>query len=273
MDRIQSPWGETHFLGLQKPDERPTGFMAYADSGLLYTRQQIQEIIADPRRTPARKMFFGPKWIKAQMNRSSCNGFAGAKALERSRVKRGEKHVELSGEGLYAQINRNMDKGSLLEDGMRKLVDFGVPPESMVPSQEYLWANITPEAKKAAARFKAQECYRVDTVDELASGLAAGFVGVVAVEANNAFYQLDSNGRVSPTDGIGNHAVGVDDVRLFGEDYEFDMFNSWGEKYGTGGRGWLSWKRHLKTTVRYHAFYLIRSTIDDPEGSNPPKLK
>lgn len=272
MDRIQTPSGE-FYLGLQMPTERPMGFPAFAESGLLYSRKEIQDVLTDHRRVAARQVFTGQEWIKNQRRRSSCNGFAGAKALERARVKRGEKHVALSGEGLYAQINRNLDQGSLLEDGMKKMQDFGIPPESMVPSEEFLWSKISDEAKQAAARFKALECYRVDTEEELASGLAAGFVGVVAVHANNDFMKLDSNGRVFPTDGPGNHAVGVDDVRLFGDEYEFDMFNSWGEQYGQGGRGWISWKRHLKTPVRYHAFYLIRSSIDDPQGTNPPKLK
>ena len=271
MKGLATPIGNFQ-LGLLVPDSRPMGFPAFADKQKLYTRREIQEILADGCRTTSRHQF-GPDWIKFQGNRGSCNGYAGAGALERARVKRGLDHVVLSGEGLYAQINRGKDQGSLLEDGMEKLCGVGIPPESMVPHEEYLWSNVSNEAKQACARFRALECYRVDTEEELASGLAAGFVGVIAVHANDAFMRLDGSGRVSPTDGPGNHAVGVDDVRIFGDEYEFDMFNSWGTKYGQDGRGWISWKRHLKTTVRYHSFYLIRSTTDDPDAKNPPKIK
>lgn len=266
--------GEQIALGLLVPESRPLTFPAYADSGQpMYTRDQKIALINDPKRMKAQTWFPNSVYIKSQGGRGSCNGYAGAKALERARVKRGLKHVPLSGEGLYAQINGQRDAGSMLDDGMKALVEKGVPPESMVPHQEYLWRNISAEARAAMPRFKALECYRVDTSDELESGLCAGFVGVIAVHANNAFNRLDGDARVSPTDGPGNHAVGVDDIRIHSNgEFEFDMFNSWGLRYGREGRGWVSWSRHLRTTSRYHAFYLIRSTNDDPQGDNPPEV-
>ncbi len=258
-------------LGTLVPDHRPESFPAYADSGMpMFTKEQKIEILKDPRRMAARLWFPASQWIKSQGQRGSCNGYAGAKALERARVKRGLRHIPLSGEGLYAQINGGRDVGSMLDDGMKAITERGVPPESMVPHQEYLWKNISQEAREAMARFKAIECYRVDTADELESGLAAGFVGVVAVHATNAFTALDAEGRVYPTDGPGNHAVGVDDLRWSGTEFEFDMFNSWGLRYGQQGRGWISWSRHLRSPSRHHAFYLVRSTSDDPQGDNPP---
>lgn len=265
--------GQAFALGCQVPSVRPTTFPAYADSQPMFTRKQLEEIYGDPKRTKARVLFDAQQYIRSQGGRGSCNGYAGAKTLEKTRVKRGLKHVPLSGEGLYAQINRGQDHGSMLDDGMKALCDNGVPPEDLVPHEEYLWGRISAEAKAACVRFKAFECYRADSEDELVSGLAAGFLGVIAVHVANGFSRLDSDGRVTPTDGPGNHAVGVDDFRPFQGQWEFDMVNSWGLQYGQQGRGWVSWQRHLRTTSRYHAFYLIRSTLDDPQGVNPPPLK
>ena len=95
---------------------------------------------------------------------------------------------------------------------------------------------------------------------------------MIAVHVAGSFSSVDSNGRVPATDGVGNHSVSVDDLREFNGELEFDMVNSWGRRFGQEGRGWVSWKRHLRTTSRNHAFYLIRSTIDDPQADNPPVI-
>ena len=261
---------EVFLLGCVPEDKRPETFAAYADNQPMWTKEQKLEHLRNPSRMSATMWFPNSAYIKSQGGRGSCNGYAGAKALERARVKRGLRHIPLSGEGLYAQINDGRDAGSHLDRSMNALVKNGVPPESLVPHQEYLWNRISEEARQAMPRFKAIECYRVDTSDELESGLCAGFVGVVAVHVTNAFTRLDSDGSVYPTDGPGNHAVGVDDIRWNGKEFEFWMFNSWGLRYGQEGRGWLSWTRHFRNSSRYHAFYLIRSTIDDPQGVNPP---
>ena len=259
-------------LGLLVPDVRPTTFAAYSDSQVMLNRDEIQLILSDKRRRLARDMFGGSEWIKSQGNRGSCNGYAGAKALERVRVKEGRKHIALSGEGLYAQINNGRDAGSMLDDGMEALMQNGVPPESMVPREEFLWSRISSEARQAMKQFKARKTFRADTNEELASGLAAGFVGVVAVHVGNDFTSLDGDGRVRQSLGPGNHAVCVDDVRIFNGKYEYDMANSWGLRYGTNGRGWVSWDRHLSEPSKYHAFYLIRSASDDDSEDQPPRF-
>lgn len=264
--------GQTFKLGCLVPVERPVTFKAYADSKSLMSRSAAIDVLQDKKRVPSRVRFAGVKWIWNQGLRGACNGFAGAGALARARVRRGLEYVKMSGESLYAQINGDQDQGSMLDDGMTALQKNGCSPADLVKWQTYLWRDISKEARAAMARFKAWECYRVDTEDELLIGLASGFEGVVAVEANNQFMRVDADGRVSPTDGNGNHAVGVDDVRIFNGKAEFDMFNSWDLTYGVGGRGWISWERHLRTTSHRHAFYLIRSTLDDPKAENPPIL-
>jgi hypothetical protein len=263
--------GEYFGTGLQLPVVRSSTFKAYADAGPMLTVGQIKDIISDSKRKAGRKRF-GPDWIGNQGSMGACNGFAGAYALARARVLRGLPRVSLSGFGLYAQISGGRDNGSGLEEGMRAICENGVPPESLVPKPTYVWSQIPQAAKDTMKHYKAWECYRVETEIELASGLASGFVGVVAVHANNAWSALDSNGIAgTSSSGVGNHAVGVDDVAIIGNEFAFDMFNSWATRWGNQGRCYLTWKRHFITTIKHHFFYLIRSSIDGE--SSPPEPK
>ena len=75
--------------------------------------------IIDKDRVKSRDLF-GDDWVYNQGNIGSCNGCAGAKALERSRVKSGMDHVVLSGEYLYSRINDSRDIGSMLDDGYQE---------------------------------------------------------------------------------------------------------------------------------------------------------
>lgn len=262
--------GEQYFTGLHVPDERPNVFTRYADSVFpVLDWSTIKELAESDSRRMGRKRF-GASWIRSQGNRGSCNGYAGAKATERARALRGLDHIPLSGEGLYAQINGGRDNGSGLQRGMEALVQNGVPPESMVKHQEYRWSNISSEAKDACKRFRISEPFGVDTWQELCSGLAIGFVGVVAVHATNAWSRLDSNGVAGTSHGVGNHSVLVDDVTFIEGDPVIDMANSWGTNWGWEGRCYLTWEKHLKKTVNYHDFYLIPTTWDDPDADNPP---
>lgn len=262
-----------NYCGLNVPEVRESGLVRYATAMPMLDRQQIAEIIADPGRMPARRRFAGATWIKNQGSRGSCQGYASAKALERARVLAGMSHVPLSGEYLYARCNGGQDNGSTLAAGMREIQGHGVAPESMVRWQTYLWNQMPQEARAAAPRFKADECYAVDTPDELASGLALGFVGVVAVHVGGSYSRLDSAGVRGASSGPGNHAVGVCDVRIVGQSYQFDEFGSWGLGNGQGGYAWLDWGRSLQSTIRYHEFYLIRVALDDSQGDNPPEVK
>lgn len=260
--------GHNRRTGLRVPAKRPESLPRVRDAITRLNRNDILEVLNDPQRFAGRDRF-GPEYIKHQGNRGSCNGYAGAKALERARVIAGQPYVALSGEGLYAQINDGRDMGSGLQEGMDALISRGTCPEDLVPREEHLWRRISEQAKQAMSRFRIakDEAYRVDEDLELAWGLANGFVGVVAVHANNNFDRLDGDGVVTSTHGVGNHAVGVDDARWFGDEFQFDMFNSWGLNYGWQGRGWLSWKRHFTKTIQYHTFYLIRATTEDTKDS------
>jgi hypothetical protein len=263
-EQLILPDGVRVGTGLLVPERRPVTFSPLRDSVEILSTGQIADILDEPTRALKRNFFPADKYVNNQGALGSCNGHAGAGALTKARVLRGLPFVKLSGTGLYAQINDGKDQGSMLDDGMHAMSENGVPPWDLVPNDEYRWSRISQEAKEACKDYKAFECYRVDNEMELATALALNYVCVIAVHANNAFMRLDSAGIVSSTDGPGNHAVQAIDVRIYQNELQFDMENSWGLSYGTQGRGWVSWRRHLRTTSQYHAFYAIRSTTDGP---------
>ena len=237
-----------------------------------FDRAAIEGLINDSSRVKASALF-NSNWIYNQGNIGSCNGCAGAKALERQRELSGQPRIELSGEYLYSRINGSRDVGSMLDDGMAWLTEYGVAPWKPSHAQKYKERDFSAEDVRDSVRFKGVECYGVDSELELATGLALGFTAVVAVHADNNFMRLDSNGIAGGNSrGAGNHAVGLDDVEIFDGELVFRMFNSWGTSYGADGYAKLTWDKHLKTTNQYHYFYLIRAVSDDTED-NVPELQ
>ena len=201
----------------------------------------------------------------------NCAGYAAASALERARARRGLEYVELSGDGIYAAVNRGVDQGSGLENNMVWLRDNGIPPASEVPRWEYRKNRIPAKAYEEGKRFKGFETFAIRTELELASALVAGFSCVIACHAGNGGRSPD--GLIDWTNGVGNHSVVMDDLRLRNRVWDFQIANSWKLSWGERGRGWLQWARHLSNPIKYHMFYAIRSTNDDPQGNNPPPLK
>jgi C1A family cysteine protease len=266
--------GQEFGTGLLLPAFKPRTFPTYGDNGPMFMRDQIAKIVTDPGRVAGSRLWKPEEWIRSQGNVGSCNGQAAAHALERTQVSRGIRRRRLSGEGLYALINGGRDQGSMLDDGMHALKNNGVPEEQYVPLAKFLTQRqLSREAVDSMRRNRAHECYRVETEDELASGLAAGFCGVVAVHATQSYGRLDGRGVSPPASGPGNHAVLVHDIRISpAGSYEFESANSWGLKWGNKGHNWITWASHLQSTIRYHAFYLIRSTTFD-KGDTPGAIE
>ncbi len=259
---------------LLSEDPSIDGLKGFADHIGVLPKDEIAKIINNPKRKSGRTRF-GTDWIKNQGRRGSCNPYACTAILEKTRFNRGQELVKLGPEWMYAQINGGRDGGSQLKDGITAMERVGVPRVELVPYESYLISQQKPEAKADALRFRVLpgEYYGVSTEEEFATALAMDFCVLFAVHVTNAWMKLDANGIVYPTDGMGNHAIHADDVRIFNGEYQFDHAGSWGTRYGQDGRGWVSWKRHLKTTVRYHQFVAVRSTIDDPKGPQLPNRK
>lgn len=257
-----------YFTGNLVPGVKPATFLAYEDSQPMLSLIEIEKIVSQENHTKARNRFPAEQWMRNQGGRGSCNGYAGAWALARARVMCGLPFVPLSGEYLYSMINGGRDSGSMLDDGLKAITEKGVAREELVRHESYLWNQMSQEARSDAPRFKAFECYRVNTELGLASGLAVGFIGVVAVHASSAWGSL-SNGVSRRSLGPGNHAVVCQDVAVNNGKLLFDIANSWGKRWGDNGHAWNTWSDHLIEPNRNHAFYLIRGVTDDPQNPAP----
>lgn len=264
MEIIETPVGEFK-LGCAVPDSANVfaDVPVFGDAVVPWTRDALVRYCASGERMRSRDRF-GPKLVRNQGRRGSCNGYAGAKALERARLRRFLDYVELSGEGLYAQINDGRDNGSLLVRGMKALTENGVPRAADVQYEEYRKERISAEAWGRASQFKGFELYQLTTEAELATALASGFDCVVAVHVTNSWTQLTAGGYIPPANGLGNHAIGVDDVIYDAARgvFAFDHYGSWGTEIHEGGYALLTWEGHLRETVKHHGFYAIRSTND-----------
>jgi hypothetical protein len=245
-------------------------FPAYRSANRILSRDQIRQIVTHPDRTPARQRFPAAQWIRNQGRRGSCQGYATAWALARVRVLAGLPFVPLSGEFVYAQTNGGRDAGSPLIAGMQKIQEVGTCREDLVKHESYLWRDMNQEARNDASNYRGFECYRVDDESELASGLALGFIGVVCVHASSSYRRLNSRGVRGASRGRGNHAVGVQDVRLGPDgEFELDEVGSWGRSNGQDGYAWLNWDDHLEAPNQYHANYLIRAATDSKDYNVP----
>ena len=276
LDTITTPDGVDRRLGCLVPASFPASAPRWADrvgAGTVLALDQIRAQLAGrPSAFGRRAIFTGRKWIRNQWQFGSCNGWSTALALSRERVLRGQATaldaVILSGADAYSQMNGGQDNGSMLYDGI-KVVEAGIAPESMVPYDRIYTSQISAAAKTERAKYRGFEPEAVDSQEEFATALLLGFPGVVAVHVAGAFNSLDGRGVCQGGNGPGNHSVGIDDIRVAPDGtLEFDMFNSWDTTWGDGGRCWLTWNRHLQTTVQYHRFWILRSAIDG--GDSPP---
>jgi hypothetical protein len=265
--------GKTEFkLGCTKP---LPGFVSsmpvFGEEVETLDRSTLVRLAKSPIATG--RTLFPSGWIMNQGSYGSCNGWAAAAALRRARRRCGHKDAVLSGSYVYSLINGNRDNGSMLDDGMKVITNEGVATVDLVsPSQIYRKQYDTAAADRQAKRFKAFECYRVETIDQLWTALALGWDCVVVVQAGNNFSKLDSNGIAGYSRGSGNHAVGADGLLWAGGEIVADGWNQWGLQYGDRGRMLLT-ARSFEQTIGVHSFYAIRSATEDGDDQPPRPIR
>ena len=177
---------------------------------------------------------------------------------------------------MYAHVNGGQDRGAVLRRVVEFAISGGCALRDMVQYQSYLKRDMGPEAQMSAQRFRIAEgeIVGIHSEEEMASALALNWLVFIAVQVENPWFKLDGNGVVMPTDGDGNHAIHCDDIRINAQgEYEFDHAGSWGKTYGQDGRGWISWRKHLRSTVRNHEFVAVRVMRPDPQGHLLPDRK
>ena len=100
--------GNPRKLGALIPDlTLSASFPLFEDSAgvPLLTDDQIKDYIVNGGKPRSGRVVFGDDWVRNQGQYGSCNGWASACALERARVRRGLKRVQLSGSSVYSRVN------------------------------------------------------------------------------------------------------------------------------------------------------------------------
>lgn len=270
------PDGRAYGTGLLLPDAFPAEGPKFADAfrPSMLTADEVRARLAPlggKSLWGRREKWAGRKYISYQRTTSACNGHAVANMTSKARELRGEPYVLLSGADAYSQMNGGRDQGSTLADGV-KVCESGIATDATVPWNLIYARQIPAAAREERLRFKGFTTYAVDDEDELATAMLLGRVAVIAVHVANSFYQVDGDGVNRGVNGVGNHSVGSQDIKMLSDGTLcFDMPNSWDITWGDGGHTWLTWKKQLQMTVKYHRFFVVVSTTDDPgDGSTPP---
>lgn len=264
--------------GLLVPESLPVGVFPPAEAAV--PRMTLDQIVAELKQ-------FGPRngrkrwqWIVNQASTNACAGWGAIQALMRGRQARGQDHVPLSGSSVYCWANGGRDNGSHLVKCMEIIAGRGALPTSLSNINQIFTNQYPADVWQVAKRFRAlpTDIYETRSEVTLATGLLLGFVGCVAVHVGRNYQVWNGQGNggyVPAARGPGNHAVCVDGIEFdpARNQLRYDSPGSWSEGWGDRGRCYLDWPRHLDETNRYHVFYLIRSTTDDPQGPRPPAVR
>lgn len=174
--------------------------------------------------------FLGP--VHNQRDVGMCNPSATCSAIERCRARQGLEQVLLSGGDLYGRINGGVDRGSLLEDGLREAMAGGVAPVSEVPYLEWRGAS---RDRPSRRRFRVLEAWLCPTFAHCYSAVLSGFdliSGVMWYEN----YVPGPDGRLPRGRGqSGGHAIhGYKPAMVDGVASIWHK-QSWGLPWGVGG--------------------------------------
>jgi hypothetical protein len=272
--RVATEYGELA-TGLLMPDSKNTQFPLFAASVVLYSMDEARKAVESDEFAFGRKLF-DSTWVTYQNGFGSCAAYGGSSALAKARVLRGLPRVDLSGDYLYSLVNGGRDQGSLLERNMKAIVDNGVCKRETVKLGEiYRNKYDTKKADEEAARFKGFKLHAVPDEQSVVTALARRIPVVMAIHVNGSWRNFDRDDVLAPCNGPGNHCEHLDDIKYDTKRgcFLFRKATSHGKDYSGDGYCWTTWKDHYRVSSQNHMFYAVASTLDDPQGDNPPEVQ
>lgn len=214
-----------------------------------------------------------PIKVKDQNGKGACNGHAAASVAEWARWLAGMTHVDLSAWMVYAILCNGIDNGSNIGDALTLMSKTGTCPD-----KDVAYGSINPRAVSAANRTAALQ-NRVEigtkllTFDDMLTSAALRRPFNFSLRASDNFGNLDSDGCIPVTPGVGNHAItgglGLKQRKSNGE-WLILWQNSWTTKWGDNGFAWVS-EGSIKRQQYFEA-YDVEAMVDSDGGNNPPPL-
>ncbi len=268
LDFVTDDLGHNRPLGFVHPDlfppDHPPMFAAPPTSFVV--PELSDEEIRDAVPFDLRERGDYPLTVKDQDSRGACNGSATAEAVELVRWLRGQPHVPLSMWFVYAILCRGRDRGSSISEAHGLIHEKGIAPEADVK-----YGTINPDFLSATAYANALN-YRVEfsamleTWRQIVSAVLLGYGIDYSIRVGRRF-ELDRNGIVTPSPGVGNHAITAGHgFKRVGSDIAILWQNHWTPKWGQDGYAY-STEAHWKNQ-NYREAYAVRTVIDDPTDTS-----
>lgn len=159
--------------------------------------------------------------------------------------------------------------GLNLEKVSVDVLNNGIPPMFSVEYDDYypwgqvelcnFYPNSYEEDKLTASKYKVEDVYRLQNLEEIQLAISKGMPCVVGMLIPESFKSRISKDVWEPTssDSYGNsygHAmvvVGYDNYKYGGA---VEIMNSWGERWGNNGFIWIRYEDFLKYTLGVYAY-------------------